>query len=294
MSGGQRLLCYESKAPLLRVLNLESLEIEELPTPWDKGFAIDTAWHRDTYIALHQTDRGIIRFERSLSGPGRLLGPSHYSPFPAAARDHVWLCDPQGRHHDKPHVAWEIDGEGKLIRELHLPRGVFLRGELGQRFVVQIGSELFLWSGRGQVGGHPVASGWFVGIFSDTLIWVEVDTRATLRWAGTFHGAITPTGVDFWTYVHPSPAPTGSTIAIPFDSAVKGRGGLAIVDLVNGTSVMAEGAFKYSSYPPVWSRDGDAIFLGLPFERRIARVDTKSLAMERLGIKRAPMPILAV
>jgi hypothetical protein len=66
------------------------------PTPWDKGYAIDTAWHRDTYIALNQTDRGIIRFERSLAGPGRLLGPSHYSPFPARDRDHMWLCTTGG------------------------------------------------------------------------------------------------------------------------------------------------------------------------------------------------------
>jgi hypothetical protein len=294
MIGGQRLLCYQSTAPLLRVLNLESLKIEGLATPWDRGFVIDTAWDRDTYIALHQTDRGIIRFERSLSGPGRLLGPSHYSPFPAAARDHVWLCDPHDRRHDDPHVAWEVDGEGEVIRELHLPGGVFLRGELDQQFVVQIGSELFLWSGRGPVDGRPVANGWFVGVFSNTLIWVEVDTRATLRWAGAYEGAITPTGVASWTYVHPSPGPMGSTIAIPFDSTVDGRGGLAIVDLVNRTSIIAEGDFEYSSYRPIWTPDGAAIFLGLPFERRIARVDTKTLAMESLGIKRAPMPILAV
>ena len=40
--------------------------------------------------------------------------------------------------------------------------------------------------------------------------------------------------------------------------------------------------------------DGASIFLGLPFERRIARVDTNSLELKHLALKKAPMPILAL
>jgi hypothetical protein len=68
---GERLLCYESKPPHLRVLDLFSHDIELLPTPWDKGYAIDTAWHRDTYVALNQTDRGIIRARHEWAATSR-------------------------------------------------------------------------------------------------------------------------------------------------------------------------------------------------------------------------------
>jgi len=294
MSDGERLLCYESKAPLLRVLDLHSLEIEPLPTPWDNGYAIDTAWHRRTYIALNQTDRGIIRIEPSLSGPGRLVGHSSYSPFPALSADHMWLCDPEDRKYGEPHIAQEVDGNAKVIRELRVPGGAFLRGELDQQLIVQIDSEHYWWSGRGPIKDRAVAKGWFLGAIRDTLIWVAVDTPSTLRWDGAHEGTATPAEVDRWTWTHLSPAPDRSRVAIPFGSTTKGRGGLAILELESGSCTVALGDFKASTYRPVWSPDGASIFLGLPFERRIARVDTNSLELKLLALKKAPMPILAL
>jgi hypothetical protein len=291
---GERLLCYESKPPHLRVLDLFSRDIELLPTPWDKGYAIDTAWHRDTYIALNQTDRGIIRFERSLAGPGRLLGPSHYSPFPASDRDHMWLCNPEGRKHGEPHVAQEVDGYGRVVRELNLPGGAFLRGELDKGFFVEIGSGHFMWSGRGPIKERLLTGGWFVGIVQNMLIWVAVDSPGTLRWVGAHEGSVTPPVVDKWSHIWLSPAPFGSKVAITFDSTAKGRGGLAIVDLATASCTIASGDFKYSSYKPVWSLDGASIFLGLPFERHIARAEVDSPELKLLAIKKAPMPILAL
>jgi hypothetical protein len=294
MSGGESLLCYESKAPLLRVLDLHSLKIEPLPTPWDNGYAIDTAWHRRTYIALNQTDRGIIRIETSLSGPGRHLGRSSYSPFPALLADHMWLCNPEGRKYGEPHLVQEVDGHAKVVRELSVPGGAFLRGELDRQLIVQIGSEHYWWSGRGPIKERAMANGWFLGAISDTVIWVAVDTPSTLRWAGAHEGAVTPAEVNRWAWTHLSPAPDGSKVAIPFGSTKKGRGGLAVLDLGSGSCTVASGDFKASSYRPVWSLDGASIFMGLPFERRIARVDTNSPEVRRLALKNAPMPILAL
>ncbi len=243
--------------------DLFSHDVEPLPTPWDEGYAIDTAWHRDTYIALNQTDRGIIRFERSLAGPGRLLGPSHYSPFPARDRDPMWLCNPEGRKHGEPHVAQEVDGNGRVVRELNLPGGAFLRGELDKGFFVEIGSGHFMWSGRGPIKERLLTEGWFVGIVQNILIWVAVDSPGTLRWVGAHERAVTPLVVDRWSHIWLSPAPFGSRVAITFDSTAKGRGGLAIVDLATASCTTASGDFKYSSYKPVWSLDGARF---LPFE----------------------------
>jgi hypothetical protein len=126
------------------------------------------------------------------------------------------------------------------------------------------------------------------------LIWVAVDSPGTLRWVGAHEGAVTPPIVDRWSHTCLSPAPFGSKVAITFDSTAKGRGGLAIVDLATASCAIASGDFKYSSYKPVWSLDGAAIFLGLPFERHIARAEVDSPELKLLTIKKAPMPILAL
>ncbi len=70
------------------------------------------------------------------------------------------------------------------------------------------------------------------------------------------------------------------------------RGGLAVVDLIAGQLAVADADYDGYSYSPVWSRDGRTIYLGLPFERRIATIVLDTLRRVRLPLRRAPMPLI--
>jgi hypothetical protein len=290
---GAVLLSYSHKRPLLRLIDVDAAEVLPVPTKLDRlGYGLDRVVERDGFFAFAPNiSTALLRSDFSVEP---LVIKNVGWPAPALAEDHVWISPYDKKESSRGCEAREVDANGNVLRSLTTPPRWSIVGELTGAFVVSLYGTVGLWRpGTAAEPFKPEASLIAVRPPEDVIV-ASSDGLRVYDGSGTVTRKVEMQLPDpMWKLACAGASRDGRYVVI--DIGYTDR--LRYCDLDRGTAVPVTGTFDNFCYPPVFSRSGRHVFLGVPFEKRVLGfgVDALTLAEVSRPKKRiTAMPLLDI
>ena len=311
---GLVMLGYQQRRPWIWVVDIDARSSGPTATrlPGNET-AVSAVVARDGWYAVH-TWGHVWSVPKGLDRPGVRIACS-YTFVPRFGGDAVWVDHSPAVRHSSELVA--VKSGGDVVDRVCLPTdwrlvadtqfGLVARDAEGCLHIVSPSLDT-----RRSIGGDP--AGWVVAVGpahlamqhdeSPELILASLETGETrvmgvegvAAWQSS--GTFSPDGRYLAVGGYPELEPPDER---PFtemlDSPYVGRRAvMAVVDTVTGAVTVADGEYDNFAWAPAWSRAGDQLVFGAPYQgRRLYSLRLDEMALRTLKFRTAPvMPMLDV
>jgi hypothetical protein len=303
-----RLLGYQERKPMLRVVRLPDATIEPAPVSLDTGYALDECLRRDGWLAF-EPNNVAWGISAQFDEQPFLIGRDAWHISPALDPATIWF-----RSREKP-VLTEYDGRNRRVRrELELPLELadeWARpvGEVASGLLIGGDSGLFEWQPPAEPrllldGFSPAAlepirqTVVCLGFETGELVLYDVG-RATMvsvpkpegaRWP-LFPTSFSPDGAWLAVDLDYSPESSDEELDQRLKDVIRGRSTyepvehrLGIIRCADGAMTIADGS--YDNFAKlVWSLDSEWVVFNTAFDERCLWVTRPAEpALERLEL----------